>query len=242
MSRRIVFGLFVLLLVPPQRGCVASAHEGKLHIAVVGDRYTEATKARFESDAEKIRQAILTFSPYSEYADIIEFIPVWNTSPLNCKHSATMSRLLTCSMSLATAAVNLAGVDYSHIIVVVNDSSYGGSGGSLTVTYNGSSMVEVVKHEFGHTFGGLMDEYLLYSTNGTVQNVLVANIYKAPVVPSTVQGKWVLRGYRPNWSKQRVVRADGTLTSSLMEALGKQHNEVSKARIRTRLEQYRLSA
>lgn len=241
MRRWLLCGLLGLGMVPPQSGCTAHAHEGKLHVAIVGDKYTEADHARFDQDAAKITAALLTFSPYSEYAESIAFQPVWNLTPLDCKHSATMTRLITCSSSKASAAVNAAGIEYDHIIVVVKDGSYGGSGGSLTVTYNGSSMVEVVKHEFGHTFGGLMDEYLLSSSNGTVQNRLQANIYLAPIVPVTIPGKWVPKGNRPNWSKQKVIRADGSTTSSLMEALGKPHNEVSKARIRERLALHQAS-
>ena len=237
----VLLGLLFLALIPPQHGCRAEAHEGKLRLAITGDKYPTTGEAHFYADAAKIQQAILHTSPFDEYADIIDFKVVWNASSLGCTHSTTMSRLITCNMAQTTAALNTAAVDYDHIIVVVNDGSYGGSGGSLTVTYNGAQMVEVVKHEFGHTFGGLLDEYLLYGSNGTVQNRLQANIYLAPTVPATVPGKWTVKGYRPNYSKQRVVKADGTFTSSLMEALGKPFNEISKSRLRERLEQYRQS-
>lgn len=45
------------------------------------------------------------------------------------------------------------------ILVVVNDSEYGGSGGSFAVASTNSFAVELVLHETGHSFGSLADEY-----------------------------------------------------------------------------------
>lgn len=48
---------------------------------------------------------------------------------------------------------------YDYIMVLVNDSQYGGSGGSVCVASTGTYSSEVLLHEFGHTFAGLADEY-----------------------------------------------------------------------------------
>lgn len=56
----------------------------------------------------------------------------------------------------------LAGVPYSHIIILANTDTYGGGGifNSYTLTTTGHpSFAPVVVHEFGHSFGGLADEY-----------------------------------------------------------------------------------
>lgn len=56
----------------------------------------------------------------------------------------------------------LAGIDYEHIIVLANTDEYGGGGiyNSYTLTTaHHESFRPVVVHEFGHSFGGLADEY-----------------------------------------------------------------------------------
>ncbi len=45
------------------------------------------------------------------------------------------------------------------ILVLVNSTKYGGSGGSIAVSSVHSSASEIVIHELGHTFGNLADEY-----------------------------------------------------------------------------------
>lgn len=56
----------------------------------------------------------------------------------------------------------LAGIPYEHIIILANTDVYGGGGiyNSYTLTTAHHSMFKpVVVHEFGHSFGGLADEY-----------------------------------------------------------------------------------
>ena len=56
----------------------------------------------------------------------------------------------------------LAGTPYEHIIILVNTDHYGGGGiyNSYNLTYaHGDKFRPVVVHEFGHSFGGLGDEY-----------------------------------------------------------------------------------
>lgn len=56
----------------------------------------------------------------------------------------------------------LAGTPYEHIIILANTSHYGGGGiyNSYNLSYTGGGQFEpVVVHEFGHSFGGLGDEY-----------------------------------------------------------------------------------
>ena len=45
------------------------------------------------------------------------------------------------------------------ILVIVNDTEYGGSGGAIAVASINSAVVELVLHELGHSFGLLADEY-----------------------------------------------------------------------------------
>jgi hypothetical protein len=49
--------------------------------------------------------------------------------------------------------------DWDMLMVIVNDSTYGGSGGSLSVVSTNAANVEIAQHEFGHSFADLADEY-----------------------------------------------------------------------------------
>jgi hypothetical protein len=56
----------------------------------------------------------------------------------------------------------LAGIPYEHIIILANTENYGGGGiyNDFTLTAAHHPMFRpVVVHEFGHSFGGLADEY-----------------------------------------------------------------------------------
>jgi len=48
---------------------------------------------------------------------------------------------------------------WDFVIVIVNDSEYGGSGGSIAVTSTNEWGIDVMLHETGHNFGLLGDEY-----------------------------------------------------------------------------------
>ena len=67
----------------------------------------------------------------------------------------------------------LAGIPYEHIIILANTDTYGGGGiyNSYTLTTAHHPMFKpVVVHEFGHSFGGLADEYAnLYARIGYPQ-------------------------------------------------------------------------
>ena len=56
----------------------------------------------------------------------------------------------------------LAGIPYEHIIILANTDTYGGGGiynAYLLTTAHHAMFKPVVVHEFGHSFGGLADEY-----------------------------------------------------------------------------------
>lgn len=89
----------------------------------------------------------------------------------------TTDRLLYVSESKANAALNSAlshaGFAADMRIVTVNDTRYGGGGGSWAVYAGGNSSAnEVALHELGHSFAGLADEYGGFTTvyNGAEPN------------------------------------------------------------------------
>lgn len=72
--------------------------------------------------------------------------------------SQNIYRLLVVSASkVLTAAA--AAPDWDRILVLVNDTTYGGSGGYIGVVALNASAAAIAQHEFGHSFAGLADEY-----------------------------------------------------------------------------------
>lgn len=72
--------------------------------------------------------------------------------------SQNVHRLLVVdSAKVLTAAAAVPGWD--RILVLVNDPTYGGSGGALSVVALHPSAVGIAQHEFGHSFTRLADEY-----------------------------------------------------------------------------------
>ena len=155
---------------------------------------------------------------------------------LGCVHDASVTRLITCNNTTVTSVVNNAGAPYDKIVVLVKDSSYGGSGGAIAVSYNGSSAPQVVTHEFGHTLGGLLDEYNLYSTNGTLDGKTYVNCYAGAPPNSQWDGLVSSSAYAvgckyPNWYRSS--------SCSIMLTLSCQYfNAVSQAQLNTKLDVY----
>jgi hypothetical protein len=67
-------------------------------------------------------------------------------------------RLLVVNFTMVLMAAS-AVPDWDMIIVLVNDPTYGGSGGGMSVVSNHPGTVYVAQHEHGHSFTGLADEY-----------------------------------------------------------------------------------
>jgi uncharacterized repeat protein (TIGR01451 family) len=72
--------------------------------------------------------------------------------------STNTHRQVTVSVTKVLAAA-AAAPDWDEILVLVNDSTYGGSGGVFSVVSTNANAVDVARHEFGHTFSQLTDEY-----------------------------------------------------------------------------------
>lgn len=152
----------------------------RLDLLVVGDGYTAAQQAKFITDATNLANTLLNESPYSVYKLLINvtylFVPsnqsgadkpacgdgmpvVVVDTAFDAKYcSSNLRRLLTVNTGkLTTAAANVP--DWDMLLVLVNDSEYGGSGGFAAVASTHADAVEVMKHEFGHQFTDLDDEY-----------------------------------------------------------------------------------
>jgi hypothetical protein len=59
----------------------------------------------------------------------------------------------------AVLAAAAAVPDWDRLFVLLNDATYGGSGGSVSVSSLHVQSADIARHEFGHSFTGLADEY-----------------------------------------------------------------------------------
>lgn len=159
----------------------APAEYGKFHLLIMASGYTSASMASFTSRASEVRQLILSKEPFATYSAGISIHIYSNTASVGCYNGcAGVARLLCCSSSEVIAAATASGYLFDEIIIIHNTSTYSGGGmvggsyktnsySTYCAAYGGSGTASYPKyvalHEFGHSFGGLCDEYS-YTSEG----------------------------------------------------------------------------
>ncbi len=149
--------------------CVSLVNSGssadKLDIVYIGDDYLSSDLAAFAGATDNFKNKLLSIEPFNQKSDKINIYRVDNTQDLGCYYNCNgISRLICCNNTEVYKVA--AACPYNEILVIVNNSNYGGSGGSFAVSYKGNPMVMV--HEFGHSFASLNDEYNSYAVNGGI--------------------------------------------------------------------------
>lgn len=149
-----------------------------IDVAILAEGYTEAEMELFYKDAEATCEALFNHAPFDRLKNRFNIVAVASPSedsgvsiPLKneWKSTAVSSHFSTfySDRYLTTSRVKsihnwLEGIPYEHIIILANTDTYGGGGiyNSYTLTTAHHPMFKpVVVHEFGHSFGGLADEY-----------------------------------------------------------------------------------
>ena len=152
--------------------------EDCIDVAILAEGYTEAEMDVFYKDAEATCESLFSHAPFDKLKNRFNIVAVASPSsdsgvsiPLKneWKSTAVSSHFSTfySDRYLTTSRVKsihnwLAGIPYEHIIILANTDTYGGGGiyNSYTLTTaHHPSFKPVVVHEFGHSFGGLADEY-----------------------------------------------------------------------------------
>jgi hypothetical protein len=151
-------------------------------MVILGDGYRSTEQARFNQDVADIVayfQNQASVYPYGEYFQCYNVHSVFRASvesgaddpcanpPVTrntvydaeyCWGGIQRCLYIRNTAQAATDAALAPDTD-GRVIVLVNDSQYGGCASTYAVSYNGSSMEEVNCHEWGHSFGLLADEY-----------------------------------------------------------------------------------
>ncbi len=149
----------------------------------------------FYSHAAVAVESILAHEPFKSLADRFNFIAVaspsddtgvsvprlddWRSTAFGSHFSTFYSDRYLTTPSLFRVHDALRGIPYEHIIILANTEEYGGGGiyNSYTLTAARHPLFRpVVVHEFGHSFGGLADEYFY-------ENDVMTDTYPTDVEP-----------------------------------------------------------
>lgn len=149
-----------------------------IHVAYVAEGYQQHEMGTFLEDCKTAMEALFQHEPFRQMQDRFNMIAVmspsaesgvsepgkgiWKNTVLGAHFDTFYSERYLTTLHLKKMNDILAGTPYEHIIVLVNGERYGGGGvyNSYTlIDAHGPSFRPVVVHEFGHSFGGLGDEY-----------------------------------------------------------------------------------
>jgi hypothetical protein len=150
----------------------------RVDIVILGDGYTAAELSKYQSDVQQFVQLMFEQEPLREYqrffnvhridvtsaesgSDHPENNTFRNTAFDSAYNCSGIQRLICANIGKVETVLSnsVAPAQRDLVIVVVNDATYGGSGGSVAIASTHPSAVELVLHESGHTFGLLADEY-----------------------------------------------------------------------------------
>ncbi len=216
-------------------------------IVILADGYIAVDQARFYSDVTGWMNNLFGKEPFKSYKKFFNVHSVFNASNQRGADNPRLSPpkfvdtvydaaywtggtercLYIKNTSQAHRDAAFAPDVEGRIVVFVNDPKYGGCAGTFSVSYNGSSANEVQSHEFGHSFGGLADEYD-YGRSGTYTGPEPSN---ANATADSTCAKWSLwKGYNGvgcfegcRYYKKGLWRPK---TNCLMRALGIQLCEI----------------
>jgi hypothetical protein len=149
-----------------------------IHVAYVAEGYQQHEMDTFLEDCKAAMEALFAHEPFKAKQNCFNMIAVmspsaesgvsepgkgiWKETALGAHFDTFYSERYLTTLHLKKLHDVLAGAPYEHIIVLVNGDRYGGGGiyNSYTLTdAHGPNFRPVVVHEFGHSFGGLGDEY-----------------------------------------------------------------------------------
>ncbi|MBE2285317.1 MAG: hypothetical protein IAE77_17790 [Prosthecobacter sp.] len=154
----------------------------RINVVFLSEGYTTADMPNFATHVNTAVNFLFSKEPWQQYRSYCNIYRIeiasnqsgcdnGNTSGVNGTrdtyfstgfNTPTVSQLLTLAGNGSTRAYTLLNQhvpEYDVPVVLVNDTKYGGSGGSISVASIHSLSAAVVEHEIGHSFAQLADEY-----------------------------------------------------------------------------------
>lgn len=149
-----------------------------IDVAILAEGYTREEMDDFYRHAAIAVESILSHEPFKSKADKFNFVAVatesedsgvsvprlddWKSTAFSSNFSTFYSDRYLTTLHVKDIHNAISGIPYEHIIILANTDEYGGGGiyNSYTLTTaRHKNFRPVVVHEFGHSFGGLADEY-----------------------------------------------------------------------------------
>jgi hypothetical protein len=146
-------------------------------LVFIGDGYTAGEQALFHSQAVARWAQITAYEPFRTLKDKFN---VWQVNAISRQsgsdndptpgvrkdtvlggrfYCSDLARLI-CVDTAVTSSYAALAPGFDQALVLVNSGTYGGSGGTVTVSSGGNAQSgDIVVHELGHSIGGLADEY-----------------------------------------------------------------------------------
>ncbi len=193
----------------------------RVNLVVLSEGYTTNQLSKFLIDATNQVNNLLSTPPYQEYRSYFNAFAisiasveagsdhpsagVFKNTYFNSSYdSYGLSELITIPPNDRDANANngqgkvinlLTNLvpEYDLVMLLVNDLQYGGSGGSFLISSLHVDSAEIVRHESGHTFADLADEYgdpfpgyvPVEKPNATAQTNLAQVKWNAWITPGT---------------------------------------------------------
>lgn len=161
--------------------------QNHINLVILGDGYQESDFQKFDNDALNFQNAFFSEEPFKRYKNYFNLFIIKAPSvdsgadhpgtatdvsepahPVAVKETyynstfdyANIHRLLVSTGTGAIYSVLAQNFPmYDQVIMLVNTSYYGGSGGPIPVSGTDGAATEIALHELGHSFGNLADEY-----------------------------------------------------------------------------------
>lgn len=152
--------------------------EDRVDFAILAEGYTEAEMDKFYRDCDRAVEALFMWEPFRSLKEKFNVVAVaapsqqsgpsiphdtfWSNTAVGTHYDTFYSDRYLTSARMHRIYDLLSGVPFEHIMVLVNTEKYGGGGIYNQITFATSdhpTFREVFVHEFGHSYGGLADEY-----------------------------------------------------------------------------------
>lgn len=160
-----------------------------IDVVILAEGYTHEEMDVFRQDATVAMESLFAHEPFKEMKGRFNIIAVeapsadsgvsipgqnlWCNTVVSSHFDTFYSTRYLTTSHIKDMHDALAGIPYEHIIVLANTEKYGGGGiynaYTLTTTHN-PWFRPVVVHEFGHSFGGLADEYFYENSDPATMN------------------------------------------------------------------------
>jgi hypothetical protein len=210
-----IFSYFALALtlaesVTPIQIQKTGPSENRLDVVFLAEGFTAAERSQFLAEVRRVRQAWKQLEPWKSIFRMVNIYAV----PLESQQSGIdhpsegiqkntilngafdcggVARLVCVDVGKAITEASAAFPDFDEVVVMVNDTTYGGSGGFVAVFTLHETSKELFFHEFGHTFGRLADEYD-YGGNDQNTEPEEVNVTKQKLRSKIKWNPWILPG------------------------------------------------